>query len=128
MSNSRNNGWKIHRRNPSSTADARRALAIMFASAISAELKITDNGSVFKARFPASSGIPAVEAPTLALLSVRICAAVPSAWWTGQTDSVDINRMLLRCCESLTAANTALAEANAHLVNVLLNTDEAKDE
>lgn len=121
MSRPNNNRWKTYRRDPSSTADARRALAIMFASAISAELEISDSGYMFIARFPSSDGIGPVEAPTLALLAIRICASVPSSWLPGRGDSIDVNPMLLRCCEKIAAANNALAEVNARLVDAFLD-------
>lgn len=104
MSKSNNNGWKKLRRNPSSTAGARNALALAYSSIEGVSVSIRDNGSVFNATVSWRDRRDSFSEPTLPLLAIRLNSII-SGWSRRQIlDQSEAMRHLsdayLKVCES----------------------------
>lgn len=104
MSKTTNNRWKKLRRTPSSTAGARRALALAYSSIEGVSVSIRDDGSVFNATVSWRDRSEAFSEPTLPLVALRANRII-SGWSRKQIlDQSEAMRHLseayLKVCES----------------------------
>lgn len=111
MSKTTDNRWKRLRRTPSSTAGARRALALAYSSIEGVSVSIRDDGSVFNATVSWRDRRDSFSEPTLPLLAVRLNRII-SGW--SRRHILDQSEAMLRLSE----AYHLVCESNSKLLDL----------